>query len=179
MGHNANIPILWKIFPKITFLWWPLYYAAGPINPGGYSHGKPTIDRVRPDVDFDEIFPAVCHLLVFRCDNSSQHLPLSVSQSVRQSVGNVFRFRRQISHLPSLRACYSSDDPREQFHSIEAILIEVDQMLISIRPFNETDQQAFNALKLLSRRVTLVAFSLEGAGSGDLDLMIDQMDKQN
>ena len=58
-------------------------------------------------------------------------------------------------------------------------MIEVDQMLISIRIFNETDQQAFNALKLLSRRVTLVAFSLEGAGSGDLDLMIDQMDKQN
>ena len=36
----------------------------------------------------------------FRCDSISQQLPLSVSQSV----GNVFRFQRQLSHLPSLRA---------------------------------------------------------------------------
>ena len=38
---------------------------------------------------------------IVRCNSISQHLPRSVSQWV----GNVFRFWRQLSHLPSLRAC--------------------------------------------------------------------------
>ena len=40
--------------------------------------------------------------LLFRCDSISQHLPLSVSEWISDS----FRFRRYLSHPPSLRACY-------------------------------------------------------------------------
>ena len=44
------------------------------------------------------------------CFQMRQNLlaPTSVSGSVSQRVSNVFRFRRSLSHLPSLQACFFS-----------------------------------------------------------------------